>query len=226
MKCYHHPETEATASCQTCSKPVCDTCAVTVGQETLCSACFHLAVQYLHRSRTPEYRAINPVAAGWLAIVPTLGAIYNGTYLRALYQFLGFAVILLIADASDLEPLGALGFILFYLYTIFDAYRTAKQMKLGILTAAEAEPALMDRTPFLKGAGLILLGVLLVLHNFDLICIGSVFRLWPLVFIGCGAYLLYRNYRPKPHTPAPTPPARADRTAPESAGTTGQEGLS
>jgi len=211
MKCYHHPETDAATDCKSCFKPICPTCTTTVDNQAICPACVQLGVQYLHRARTPEYKSLNPAAAGWLALLPTLGAIYNGTYLRALYQFLGFALVLLLADASDLEPLGALGFMLFYIYTIFDAYRTAKKMKLGLLTATEAEPVLTDRTRFLKGAALILIGILLILHNFDLISFSFVFRLWPLVFIGLGAYLLYRNYRPEAAqaTPGPGSPERS-----------------
>lgn len=39
MKCYYHPEVEATATCSRCGRAICQTCAVNVGGKMLCQHC-------------------------------------------------------------------------------------------------------------------------------------------------------------------------------------------
>lgn len=39
MKCYKHPNVDAIATCVTCGKPICDECAVEVGDKVMCRDC-------------------------------------------------------------------------------------------------------------------------------------------------------------------------------------------
>ena len=134
MNCYYHQEQESIAECSFCQRPVCGPCDHGIDATHLCPECSREAVKLYRNAKTPAYRAINPATAGWLGLIPTLGAIYNGTYLRALYQFAIFCLIILFSDAADLEALGALGSILFYIYTIMDAYRMATKIRSSLFS--------------------------------------------------------------------------------------------
>ena len=140
MNCYQHQEQAAIGECTFCQRPVCGACDREVDAAHVCPDCAREAVKFLRNSKTPAYRSINPSAAAWLGLIPTLGAIYNGTYLRALYQFAAFCLIGLFSDAANLEALGVLGGILFYIYTIMDAYRMAKKIQAGVLVRRHAPP--------------------------------------------------------------------------------------
>jgi hypothetical protein len=205
MNCHYHPEQPATAGCTLCERHLCPDCQRTADDGILCPDCLKLAVQCYKRTLTPEYRSINPVASAWLALIPFLGAIYNGTYIRALSQFLGMALLILFFDAADLGPLGALGSLLFYVYTIIDAYRVATRMKAGILTDNPPDLVLGPRTKMFYGIGLVVLGVLFLFQNFELFDFDWLRRFWPLLLVGAGGYLVWKGFeklRSEPQTKA------------------------
>ncbi|HNR40031.1 MAG TPA: DUF5668 domain-containing protein [Acidobacteriota bacterium] len=212
MNCHYHPDQAATAACALCQRELCPACQHAAEGGPLCPECLKQAVQCYQRSLTPEYRAINPVASAWLALIPFLGAIYNGTYFRALSQFLGMALLILLFDAADLGPLGALGSILFYVYTIIDAYRVASRMKAGLLDGSTPDLVLTPRTKLFYGVGLVVLGLLFLLRNFELFDFDWLHRLWPLLLIGVGAYMVWKGFEKLKSGPAPTAaPAAAPR---------------
>jgi hypothetical protein len=45
---------------------------------------------------------------------------------------------------------------------------------------------------------LIGLGVIFLLHNFELLRLADLFKFWPLGLIGAGVLMLYRRLRPEP----------------------------
>ena len=89
---------------------------------------------------------------------------------------------------------GVFGFgaFVFLIFTMFDAYRTAEAIarrRLESGTASE-EPTRQDKTILGWGVFLIILGILFLLQN--IIPFYFLNRLWPLLFIFLGAFLVYR----------------------------------
>ena len=75
---------------------------------------------------------------------------------------------------------------------MFDAYRTAEaQARRRLQTGLVGEPPQQDKTIIGWGVFLILLGLLFLLQNI-IPYYFFVNRLWPLVFVLLGAYLVYR----------------------------------
>ncbi len=194
MNCYQHQDQAAVGECTFCQRPICGACDQVVDAAHVCPDCAREAVKFYRNSKTPAYRSINPAAAAWLGLIPTLGAIYNGTYLRALYQFAAFCLIGLFADAAGLEALGVLGGILFYIYTIIDAYRMAKKLQAGILAGDTMPRPKFQHGELVWGGGLILLGVFFLLHNFDVVNFEFLGKLWPLILLAGGGYLIWQAW--------------------------------
>lgn len=196
MRCKYHPEQDAAIECAVCHSTFCPGCVRPLDGEPVCVECERQAVGLLKRSKLPKYENISPTTAGWLAVIPCMGAVYNGTYKRALVQFLGFLLIpsaihSLLPVVSHFAPPITM---IYYVYTIIDAVRMAKALKEG---------QELDEAPLFKseisshywiGAGLILLGVVFLLQNLDVDLV-LVRRYWPVALIGYGVYLLFRQAR-------------------------------
>jgi hypothetical protein len=95
----------------------------------------------------------------------------------------------------------------FLIFTIFDAYRmaetrTRQRIGPGVTTEVEAQ---QDKIIIGWGIFLILLGMLFLLQN--LIPYAFLGRLWPLVFILLGAYLVYRALRSREDRSRISPPS-------------------
>jgi|GEM_PF-3061558 len=138
-------------------------------------------------------KSISPGTSAFLGLVPFLGAIYNGTYLRALYQFTLFVILVVFCDAADIEWLGVIGGIVYYIYTIVDAYRTARRIKMGEEIREYPLPKFGQNTLKIQAIILIAIGALLLLENFGVGIIKVIGLLWPILLIAAGAYLLWLN---------------------------------
>ena len=149
-----------------------------------------------------------------LGIVPGLGAVYNGQYVKGLVHVVMFGMLLTIASEQlrGLEALFIPLIALFVLYMPIEAVRTAKAMQRGErveemsgLLAGLFRPA--DASPT-AGVTLIALGVLLLLISLDVIRIRDLLPGWPLLIVVYGVFRLYRSLRPLPlPTPASEPVA-------------------
>jgi hypothetical protein len=78
----------------------------------------------------------NPILAAMLAVVPGLGHVYLGQNLKALAYFVGVGGLQFFGFDLDLTVIGAaigvpieLGGAGLWVFSIVDAYRTAKQME-------------------------------------------------------------------------------------------------
>jgi fatty acid desaturase len=133
-----------------------------------------------------------PKRAATLSLIPGMGAVYNGEYRKALTQFAIFAALLIMSD----EVHGVFGFgaVVFLIFTMFDSYRTAETQ---LRTRMEPKPVTggpaKDRTAAAWGIILIGLGLVFLLQNF--IHFNFLNRLWPLVFIALGVYLVFGALR-------------------------------
>jgi hypothetical protein len=140
-----------------------------------------------------------PKRAAALSLIPGMGAVYNGDYLKAITQFAVFSALVIMGEHFD----GVFGFgsFVFLIFTMFDSYRSAEANLRMRLESASAKASLgKDRTAAAWGIFLIGLGVVFLLRN--VIPYYYINRLWPLVFIGLGAYLVYRSLVDREQTAA------------------------
>jgi hypothetical protein len=77
MNCFWHPHTPAIAQCTDCQQPLCEVCTVRVNTRPYCEAC-----AAHHHQHSP----LTALLFGLL--VPGLGQLYNGDYLKAVIIFL------------------------------------------------------------------------------------------------------------------------------------------
>jgi hypothetical protein len=172
----------------------------------------------------------SPLAAFWLGLIPGVGAIYNGQYLKGLVHAIITGLLISLSNAAEGtsgQPLLVMLTVAFWCYMPFEAYHTAKKRQLGIpvdewssLMAPQSRAGRLPIGPIiLIGIGVIFL--LDTLHLFDFREFG---RFWPVLLILVGAYMLYaRMSGPAPVPPAPreasTPPRPAGPAAENAMGT-------
>jgi hypothetical protein len=204
MKCHYHPEADAAQECRLCSHPLCPACLVQIKGVPYCPDCLAERVESAARpiapsAPLPDYRS--PRTAGWLSVLPGLGLLYLGQYIKALVVVLAFMGAIQFADHTDaggiLVPVVWFGQIF---YAVQEA-RRLNRMKPG--QAAVPETTLGDEHDSPVWGGILIgLGTLFLLDQFDLIRFHEIFeKFWPLLIIGLGLQILLRG-RAKGANPA------------------------
>jgi hypothetical protein len=193
MNCSYHPGAESRELCSACNKPLCEECAHKIKGKAYCQDCLVHGAELSATVRDLRLPADAPKRAAVCALIPGMGAVYNNEYLKAITYFAVFASLCMMNDwVNGVFGFGAFAFLVF---TMFDAYRTAetkarKSLETG--TVSE-EKSRQDRTIIGWGIFLIILGVLFLLQN--IIPYQFLHKLWPLIFILLGAYLIFRSLR-------------------------------
>lgn len=140
MNCAVHPQTQAVAFCRTCGKALCEDCKRDVMGAIYCEPC--IAARLGHAAAPPLSAmppmpppphvpgAPSPVMAGILGLIPGVGAMYNGQFVKAFAHVVIF--VMLIIAASNVH--WAFGWMIafFVLYMAFEAFKTAEARRLGI----------------------------------------------------------------------------------------------
>lgn len=133
--CANHNQTQATAYCRTCGKPLCDQCKRDVRGVIYCEECLAARIAgtlppdpVTAAVAAPPAGLPNPTLAAFLGVIPGVGAFYNGQYAKGLVHIAMLP--LLIAMTNAIDMFGLL-FILYFPYMIVDAYQTAKARVLG-----------------------------------------------------------------------------------------------
>jgi TM2 domain-containing membrane protein YozV len=151
------------------------------------------------------HSGISPGLAFLLGLIPGVGAIYNGQYVKGLVHAAIFGLLMTIAQNGQ-SPLIVMFVAAFYCYMPFEAYHTARKRQLGV--PVEEWSSLMG--PKLPASPvpigpiiLILIGVLFLLNSLDLLDMHAVVRFWPVLLIVGGIAMLVARLRSP----------RADRTA-------------
>jgi hypothetical protein len=144
------PQSERVAFCQDCGKPLTTETVRNVGSGVFCEPCL---VQRVGATPPPPpsggtyaggfgtgvppvggvppgqpTNLPNPAAAGWLAVIPGAGAVYNGQYAKGLVIFVIFMVLSSLGDSHSIFGLAA---VVFWIFQIIDAHHTAKARILG-----------------------------------------------------------------------------------------------
>jgi hypothetical protein len=219
MNCATHQQTAAVAYCRTCGKPLCEGCKREVHGIIYCEECLAARVQEAPAGAAPTNpHAPNPGVALVLGMIPGVGAMYCGEFMRAFIHVAVFAT--LIAATSEVHWMFGpmIGF--WWFYMLFDSYQIAKAKQegrpiqdifgfgassfgFGTSTAAPniptpPSPPLIDpkQSKNLPAGPIVLiaLGVLFLLHTMGLIPhFFHLAKLWPLVLIGIGGWLIYQR---------------------------------
>jgi hypothetical protein len=214
MNCQNHPEVPATAYCRACGKPVCDQCRRDAFGTVYCyehapapsapPPPFAAAPPpgYPPPPAPPAYGRtdISPALAFFLGLIPGVGAIYNGQYAKGLVHAIVWGVLMSIADSGrpyGLEPVFVMLVIAWWAYMAIEAHHTAQRLQRG--EPVDEYSSLLNlrggpsRVP-VAAIGLIVLGVLLLLHTLDLLSFDRVARYWPVLLIAAGVYLLWERF--------------------------------
>ena len=142
----------------------------------------------------------SPALAFFLGLIPGVGAIYNGQYAKGLVHAIVWGVLMSIADSGrpmGLQPVFVMVIIAWWAYMALEAHHTAQRLQRG--EPVDEYSSLLNlrggpnRAP-VAAIGLIVLGVLLLLHTLDLLNFEYVARYWPVLLIAAGVYLLWERF--------------------------------
>ena len=151
-----------------------------------------LAAQQQAGGQSPSAsRGPVPAMAAVAAVIPSIGAVYNREYVKAVVHFAVFSGLLIVADGARQFQMAAM---VFYLFTIIDAYRSAEAIARRTPDPSEPDSAEEINLP-LWGGVLILMGIIFLLDSLAVIRIEAIAKLWPLIFIGLGIYLIFDYVR-------------------------------
>jgi TM2 domain-containing membrane protein YozV len=159
-----------------------------------------------------------------LGLIPGVGAIYNGQYLKGLVHAVITGLLMSLASAADNtagEPFLAMLIVAFWCYMPFEAYHTAKKRQAGApveeWSSLLGPPPRTSRVP-LGPIILIGIGIIFLLDTLHILAFREFGRFWPVILILLGAYLLYSRLTTQPRIPPasyPAAPPVTQRTAPD-----------
>ena len=199
MNCAAHTETPAIAYCRSCGKALCGECRQEWHGVIFCGACAEA-----QRSPGPPPQALaadapSPGLAFVFGLIPGVGAIYNGQYAKGIVHVLVFGLLISVLHsgaAGGLEPLFGMLVAVWFFYMTLEAYHTAKKRAAGLPVDEFSGLLQISNGPSRAPAGpiaLILLGVVFLLHSFELVSLERIARFWPVVLIAAGLYMLYNR---------------------------------
>jgi hypothetical protein len=142
----------------------------------------------------------SPGLAFILGLIPGVGAIYNGQYIKGLIHVVILGVLIGIIDsgqaAGGMEPLVGMLIGVFVFYMAFEAYHTAKKRLHGVTVDEFSSilPLHHQRSGFPAGpVVLIAVGGLFLMNTLGWLRFGEIIRFWPVALIALGAYMLYER---------------------------------
>jgi len=213
MNCVNHAGVQSAAFCIRCGHALCGECIRSVRGSVYCETC----LANLVAGAPAEEKAGNkpslgpkkvvvgtsPGAAFALGLIPGVGAIYNGDFLKAAVHVLIFGLLVQLNDSAGRfgEPLFGLATFAFYIYMPFEAYYTSKKRKFAAEGVDLDTPIDQFHRQFGEvqhkelwgGVALILLGAIFLADNFDIIHFERITELWPLLLVGLGIWMLKRH---------------------------------
>ena len=213
MYCSYHPRNAARVQCISCARRLCAACDHRIKGYPYCQDCIVMGVENLSRQHNAHYQAKQSKGkarlAALCALLPGMGAVYNRQNVKAIVHFVTIIGLFQISDLNVFEALFGMAGVVFYVYSIIDAYRTARLIAQGESPAADEarfKRELARRAPLIGGV-LIGTGLLIVLQLFlrPLGIYLSMGRVLPVVLILFGGYLLTRYFKR----------ARAEEQAPD-----------
>jgi hypothetical protein len=210
MNCINHPDVPAIAYCRSCGKALCETCRRTADGTVFCA---DHAPGFTPPPDPSPYTApapppipdtgSSPGLAFLLGLIPGVGAIYNGQYVKGLVHVVILGILISIVSSGEgaggLEPLFGMMIGVWVFYMAFEAYHTARRRQLGqnVDEFSSLVPLRGQKTSFpVAPAILIVMGVLFLLNNMDIIRFSQLLHYWPIALIALGVYMLYERISP------------------------------
>jgi hypothetical protein len=135
--------------------------------------------------------------AALFAVLPGMGAVYNRQNIKAVVHFISIIGLFELASLKVAAGVFALAGLVFYFFSIIDAYRTAMLIARGESPEVDEERfkrSLIKRAPLI-GVMLIAAGLLLVIQIVKPFAFVTVARLFPVALIILGGYLLTRYFK-------------------------------
>ncbi|HEV2486585.1 MAG TPA: DUF5668 domain-containing protein [Terracidiphilus sp.] len=129
MDCVNHTGVNATAYCQSCGKALCSSCVRNAaGGQILCEPCWTAWHSYQQPFVAPHPGTPSPATAAVLGLIPGVGAMYNGQFIKGLVHVVIFAVLV-----SAAHVYGVFGIFIaaWIVYQSFEAYHTAVARRDG-----------------------------------------------------------------------------------------------
>ena len=197
MKCHFHPEIDGLSECRLCGRSLCASCAVEIQGAPYCRECLQSRIEQPVATPLPHAPTggPSPKVAGWLSVLPGLGLIYLGEYLKALT--VGLLIVGAIQIANHAEPGGLLVFLSWIGQMVYTVQEAKRLRRRG--TVEEPEPPVRrpaEKDSPLWGSILIGVGILFLLDQFEMLDFGYIFeRFWPVLIIILGAQILIRGRR-------------------------------
>jgi len=205
MNCTNHLEVAATGTCTNCLQPFCPQCLVRAGERQICTACFS-------RNPSPPPRPLgassptnesmsSPGTAFALGLIPGVGAICNGEYLKAVVHVLIFGFLVSLAGSSQVgsfEPLFGIMTAAFFFYMPLEARHTAKRNTLRAAgLQLEDRAAAKQEENLWTGVILTVMGCLLFVNEWVGGFLEAALKFWPVVLIGFGAHKIREHLNRK-----------------------------
>jgi TM2 domain-containing membrane protein YozV len=213
MKCVVHPDADAVGYCRNCGKALCAVCVRPVRDMLYCEDCLANSMGVPAGAATPPgasvsgavplNSAVTPAAPGvgpspllafFLGFLPGLGAFYNEQFGKGVIHLALFLFLFIIgvdgAVSGGAEAALWICIAALWIYMPVDAYRTAKARLAGQRLDDPLENFSKGRPvgPIL----IIVVGFLLLLHNFDWFPWWRIQQFWPVLLIIVGV-LMFRN---------------------------------
>ncbi len=207
MNCAVHPDAPVAAYCRTCGKALCENCKRDVRGVIYCEDCLAarlqgtLPVSAAVPAAPPPQGVPSPGLAAVLGLIPGLGAVYNGQYMKAFIHVVMVGALIWAANRVDIFGLFVAAF---WFYMVIDAYKTAEaraQRKtppdwfgLERMSAGSAAGGRRAGTTAPIGAIILIgLGVLFLLENLGRFHFDWVGQLWPVILIALGVWSYTRR---------------------------------
>ena len=214
MNCSYHAEVPNVAFCIRCGRALCNECVRNVRGSVYCEQCIADAVEgktAAPAAPPPSSRSLkketvvnaHPGAAFVLGLIPGVGAIYNGEFVKAAIHVLIFGTLISLNNATTVgHPLLGLMTAAFYFYMPFEAYYCAKKRMLkaeGIdletpVDRLHRQFENVEHRDLWGGVLLIVIGALFLLGNLNVFEMTQVARFWPAVLVVLGAWLLKKHH--------------------------------
>jgi TM2 domain-containing membrane protein YozV len=151
--------------------------------------------------RPPQVKA--PLLAVGLSFFPGLGQLYNEQPAKAVTFFFGFVGA--IYGAAEISPFPFAFLIPFvWFYNVIDAWISAQDINRRANDRALVRKDSAVESPG-WGAGLLLLGLVLLLNNLGWLRLAALSRYWPLALVIAGGLFLARALRARKEPPARGP---------------------
>lgn len=197
MYCSYHTSSVARVQCASCSRALCSACDHRIKGYPYCQDCIVRGIETLSRSSYAPKPKGSARLAALFALLPGMGAVYNRQNIKGIVHFatiVGLFELTGIRLASGLFALAGMGF---YVFSIFDAYRTAQLIARGedpAVDEARFKRSLIKRSPLI-GLLLVVSGLLFVVQIARPFPFITLARLLPVAFILFGGYLLTRYFK-------------------------------